>query len=325
MTTDEDTSPNAGDDPDPDPGDDEHPAMASVRKLLAAAEPDKGTLPERRAAMDGVTVDVPTPPGTTTELVSLGGRPGEWSVPDGADRDRAVLYLHGGGYCMGSLTSQRDLVGRLALASGIAFISLDYRLAPEHPHPAALDDAVAAYRDLRASGFGAHQLALAGDSAGAGLVFATTLALRSAGEDVPAALAALSPWVDLTPSSAGLEPARDGDPTTGSGLEEMAEAYLAGIDPRTPLVSPVRAPRADLIGFPPVRIDAGADEVLVDDATVLTTNLRDAGVDVTITVWPDMVHVFQVFPAEVVPESAESITEIGRFLGSHLGASTSGS
>lgn len=297
----------------------DHPGIAKVSRFLAAADWRKGTLPERRAAMEKMLVDVRAPEGTTAEPATLGGRPAEWLVPEGASRDRAVLFLHGGGYCMGSLASCRELAGRLALATGSAFATVDYRLAPEDPHPAALDDAVAAWRDLRALGFEAHQLALAGDSAGGGLAFATALALQSAGEDLPAALVALSPWTDLTQSSAAFEAMREHDPSvTKSGLDEMAKDYLAGIDPRTPLVSPVCAPRSELSGFPPVLIEVGANEVLLDDAGHMADNLRDAGVEVTLNVWPQMIHVFQMFPAHVVPEAAESIDGVGAFLAGRL-------
>lgn len=306
------------------PGDD-HPGLDAIRESLSDAEWDRGTLLDKRAAMDEMTAGVVAPPGTTASAVTLGGRPAEWLVPDGVGRDRAVLYLHGGGYTMGSLDSHRDLAGRLALAAGVAVVTLDYRLAPEDPHPAALEDAVAAYRELRGSGFAADDLVLAGDSAGGGLVFATALALVGDDEDLPAALVALSPWADLTQSSAAFEAMRDRDPSvTKSGLDDMADAYLAGIDPRTPLVSPVCAPRADLTGFPPVCIEVGGDEVLVDDATTMADHLCAAGVEVALTIWPRMIHVFQAFPPDLLPEARESVDAIGAFVRKHLGGGADG-
>lgn len=310
-------------DAEADPGED-HPGLEAVSESLGDAEWDRGTLLDKRAAMEEMTAEVTAPPGTTASPATLGHRPAEWLVPDGVGRDRAVLYLHGGGYTMGSLASHRDLAGRLARSAGVAVVTLDYRLAPEDPHPAALDDAVAAYRDLRASGFAAEALVLAGDSAGGGLVFATALALSAADEDLPAALVALSPWADLTQSSAAFEAMRDRDPSvTKSGLDDMADAYLAGIDPRTPLVSPVCAARADLTGFPPVCIEVGSDEVLVDDATTMADNLCDAGVDVTLTVWPRMVHVFQAFPPDLLPEAQQSVDAVGAFVRDRLDATGS--
>lgn len=322
TTSDAETAPGA-DRSDP-PAPDGHPGLDAVRESLRDAEWDTGSLLDKRAAMDQLTAGVVAPPGTTATAATLGGRPAEWLVPDGVSRERAVLYLHGGGYTMGSLASHRDLAGRLALASGVAVVTLDYRLAPEHPHPAALEDAVAAYRELRASGFDAERLVLAGDSAGGGLVFTTALALTAAEEELPAALVALSPWADLTQSSATFEAMRDRDPSvTKSGLDEMAEAYLAGIDPRTPLVSPVCAPRSDLTGFPPTCIEVGGDEVLLDDASTMADNLRDAGVEVTLTVWPQMIHVFQAFPPDLLPEARQSVDAVGAFVHERLSGGSS--
>ena len=169
-------------------------------------------------------------------------------MADGAD-DAVVLYLHGGGYCIGSLATHRPLAGRIALASGCRVVTLDYRLAPEHPFPAAVDDACAAYRDLLAGGSAPHRLAVAGDSAGGGLAVALLLALRAAGTPLPAAAVCLSPWTDLTQSSPAYDERGDHDPMVSkAGLDEMAAAYLGDTDPRTPLASPLFG---DLGGLPP--------------------------------------------------------------------------
>ena len=179
--------------------------------------------------------------------------------------DAAVLYLHGGGYCIGSLGSHRGLGGRLAMAAGCPVVTLDYRLAPEHPFPAAVDDATDAYRDLLATGLAPSRIAIAGDSAGGGLTVATLLALRSAGTPLPAAALCLSPWADLTQSSPAYDRLGDLDPMVSkSGLDLMAGSYLGGVDPRTELASPLFAEH--LGGLPPMRIEVGEHEVLLDDA-----------------------------------------------------------
>ncbi len=291
-----------------------HAGMAVIRSFLAESGVAEGSIDDLRGLMgaDGQ----PAPESVSVSPESLGGQPAEWLVPHGLDRDRVVLYLHGGGYCAGSPGSHRGLAGRVALATGAATVALDYRLGPEHPFPAAVDDAVAAYRALLADGTDAASIAVAGDSAGGGLTLALALALRQAGEPLPAALACLSPWVDLTQSAGSYTSRAAADPmVTKRGLDEMAAAYLAGADPRQDLVSPRFA---DLAGLPPLRIDVGADEVLFDDAAGLAEAARAAGVPTTLVEWPEMIHVFQVFPGDVIPESDQSIAAIGAFLGAHL-------
>lgn len=277
----------------------------------------EGTVLERRAAMERSASGAAAPEGVATESTELGGRPAEWLVPEGVTRDRAVLYLHGGGYCVGSLDTHRDLAGRIASAAGVAVVSLEYRLAPEHPFPAAIDDALAAYVALLGAGLGADRLAIAGDSAGGGLVVATLLSVRDSGLPMPAAAVCMSPWVDLTQTSPSCRDTEVLDPLLRTAdLDLMAAAYLGETDPRNALASPLFA--HDFSGFPPVRIDVGEDEPLLDDAVSLAGRIGAAGAEVTLELWPDLVHVFQAFPAEIVPESAESIDGIGAFLARHL-------
>ena len=230
--------------------------------------------------------------------------------------ERAVLYLHGGGYCIGSIATHRNLGGLLAIAVGSPVVLLDYRLAPEHPFPAAVDDALAAYQDLLDRGIQADHIAVAGDSAGGGLVVALLVAARDADLPLPAAAVCLSPWVDLSQSAPSYAALVNLDPmVTKAGLDLMAAAYLDGTDPTAPLASPLHA---DLSGLPPLRIEVGEDEVLLDDAVRLHERARARGVDAELVRWPDLVHVFQAFPPELVPEAAESIAGIGRYLAKHL-------
>lgn len=294
-----------------------HPGVEAIAAYLTESGLAQGSIPEQRAAMDEVASASRAPQGITVEPDRLGGRDAEWlEVADGAD-DAVVLYLHGGGYCIGSLATHRPLAGRIALASRCRVVTLDYRLAPEHPFPAAVEDACAAYGDLLAGGSVPHRIVVAGDSAGGGLAVALLLALRAAGTPMPAAAVCLSPWTDLTQSSPAYDERADDDPMVSkAGLDEMAAAYLRDTDPRTALASPLFG---DLAGLPPVRIEVGENEVLLDDATGLAERLRSAGVDVSLVVWPDLIHVFQAFPGELLPEADTSIDGVGAFVRAQLG------
>lgn len=288
-----------------------HPGIDVIRQLLGTTRPAETTLLEGRANLAALAGSPPPPEGVALEVIELAERPAERLTPLDAPEDQVVLYLHGGGYCSGSLDTHRGLAGALAFASGRTVVTLDYRLAPEEPFPAALNDALLAFDRLAPA-----RVALAGDSAGGGLAAATALALRDRGGAVPVALALLSPWVDLTQTAASYGSVGDADPmVSAAGLTQMAEGYLAGTDARTPYASPLFG---DLAGLPPMRIDVGTDEVLLDDSTSLAERATAAGVEATLEVWPDMIHVFQAFPPELVPEAAESVTELGAFLAQHL-------
>ena len=296
-----------------------HPGIEMIAGFLAESDVMSGTVLERREKMAAATADTVPPEGVEASPDTLGDRPAEWLVPDGVGRDRVVLHLHGGGYCTGSLGSHREFAGRLALASGSAFVALDYRLAPEDPFPAALDDTLAAYADLLARGIAPTSIGLAGDSAGGGLVAATLLSIRDSGLPMPGAGVCLSPWVDLTQSSPSCRDTETFDPVlTTDDLVLMAEAYLDGTDPTNPLASPLFA--EDLSGFPPLLVEVGEDEPLLDDAVSLAGRVGATGSEVVLNIWPEMVHVFQVFPGSIVPEADESIAGIGRFLATHLAA-----
>jgi acetyl esterase/lipase len=259
-------------------------------------------------AMAGVAV---IPADVQCEKVSAGGVPAEWVVADSADRARVILYLHGGGYVIGSINTHRELASRLTRAAAARVLVIDYRLGPEHPHPAAVDDAVAAYRWLLSQGVSPSRISIGGDSAGGGLTVATLVAVRDAGLPMPAAGVCLSPWVDLEGIGESMTTKAAVDPMVQrDALLKMAAAYLAGQSPRTPLASPLYA---NLSGLPPLLIQVGTAETLLDDSTRLAERARKAGVQVTLEPWEDMIHVFQVF-ASMLPEGRQAIDGIGEFV-----------
>jgi acetyl esterase/lipase len=243
----------------------------------------------------------------TTEAVDLGGFGCEWVQVKESRPEYAVLYMHGGGYVWGSINSHRELVSRIARATRARVLNVGYRLAPEHPFPAALDDTVAAYRHLLKLGFSPDHIIVAGDSAGGGLTVATMVTLRDAGEPMPAGGVCISPWADLEMKGGSAQPGATDDPMCRViDLLEMGELY-AGADAGHPLASPVHA---DLSGLPPLLIQAGTTEILWSDATRIAERATAAGVQVTLEPWEGMVHVWHLFR---VPESAAAIANIGRF------------
>lgn len=252
-----------------------------------------------------------------TERVQAGGVDAEWITAPGARADRVLLYFHGGGYALGSVKSHWELIARLSAATESRALALNYRLSPEHPFPAPVEDACAAYRWLLSQGFEPAHIALAGDSAGGGLTAATLVALRDGGTPLPAAAAMLSPWVDLEATGESYDTRAEFDPMVQRALAlGMAKTYLAGKgSPRDPLAAPLYA---NLAGLPPLLIHVGEHETLLSDSTRLAEKAHAAGVDVTLHVWQEMVHVFQLFAAEL-PEARQAIDEIGSFLRRHMG------
>ncbi len=278
------------------------------------------SIDEQRAMLNDPASEAAAPDGVTVESVTVGGRPAERITASGAAPEGVILYLHGGGYCIGSIGSHRGVAGRLALASGCQVVTLDYRLAPEHPFPAAVEDATAAYRELLAAGTSPSKMAIAGDSAGGGLTISSLLALRAEGTPLPAAAVCLSPWLDLTQSSPAYDRLGDADPMVSKdGLDLLADAYVGAGDRRTELISPLFA--EDLGGLPPVMIEVGTAEVLLDDSVQFAERLRAAGGEVILTVWPEMIHVFQMFGELLEPEADQSIASVGAFLSERLRAS----
>ena len=271
-----------------------------------------------RDGMVATTTSLPLPAGVSTQAVDAGGVPAEWVVPDAADENRVLLYLHGGGYCIGSIVTHRNIAALVAKASGARTLLIDYRLAPEHPFPAALDDAVSAYEWLLQTGVDPARLAVAGDSAGGGLSAALLVALRDRGLALPACAGLISPWTDLSGSGDSITTRAERDPSvTWPSLQRMANWYLAGQDPKEPLASPLFADHA---GLPPLLVQVGDEEILLDDSTRLAARAEEAGVDVTLEVCEEMCHVWHGFAVGGVPESLEAIDRLGSFIAGHTAA-----
>jgi epsilon-lactone hydrolase len=248
------------------------------------------------------------------EPVDAGGVKAEWIVPPGAADDRVVLYLHGGGYVMGSINTHRAMIARIARASKARALALDYRMAPEHPFPAAVEDATAAYRWLLAQGYKPGKIVISGDSAGGGLTLATLLSLRDARTPLPAAAAPISPWTDMEGTGASVKTRAAKDPMVGSSnLLPMAKMYIGDQDPKNPLASPLHG---DYHGLPPLLIQVGDAEILLDDSTRVAECAKAAGVKVDLEVWDEMMHVWHVF-AKILPEGQQAIDKIGEFVIAH--------
>lgn len=259
------------------------------------------------------------PDEASCESVDAGGVAAEWLWLAPVEPHPVVVYLHGGGYVLGSPKTHRELALRVARAAGARVLSIDYRLAPEHPHPAAVDDALAAYRWLLAAGVAPERVVLMGDSAGGGLVVATLVALAASGARLPAAGVCLSPWVDLTIEGASAQQSRPGDPLISPELlRTMAAHYLADLPAWTPLASPLFAP---LAGLPPLLIQVGTAELLYDDAARLAARACAAGVDVQFEPWDDMPHVWHLFAASL-PEGRAAIEQVGRYVRERTGTTS---
>lgn len=263
-----------------------------------------------RAAM-AAAPPVPRPPDIEWTAVDAGGVPAEWNTPTDLEPGRTLVYLHGGGYGIGGIESHRGLCSNLARAARARVLNVGYRLAPEHPHPAALEDALSAYRFVIAQGADPAKTAIGGDSAGGGLTLASLVALRDAGEPLPAAAVGISPWTDLTLSSATIDALADRDPMISRPLLEIFRAaYLADLAPETPAASPLFA---DLQGLPPLLLQVGTAECLLGDVERFAEKARAAGVDVRFEAWEDMIHVWHAF-AELLPEGRQAIARIGEYL-----------
>jgi acetyl esterase/lipase len=254
---------------------------------------------------------VPPPPcGTKTRSFKIDGLEARTITVREARPGTDVLFLHGGAYAVGSFRNYGHFTWRLGKAARARVVALDYRMAPEHPYPAALDDALAGYRWLLAQGTDPKRVLVAGDSAGGGLALALLLKLRDDGLPLPAAAVVMSPWTDLAMTGASLHTNAERDPMlVASEVPRLAAMYLDGADSRDPYASPLYA---DPRGLPPTLIQAGGDEILLDDAVRMAEKMKAAGCEVELQIWPRMPHVFQLL-ATVMPEAQAAVAEIARF------------
>jgi len=287
----------------------------AIRGMLAA-RPRPATLAERRQRLDALGIQYAMPADVRVEPVDADGVAAEWTTAPGADPTRAILFFHGGGYISGSITSHRHMIAQAGREAGARTLALGYRLAPEHPFPAALEDAIAGYRYLLSQGFAPERIAMAGESAGGGLAIAALVSLRDAGVPLPGCAWCSSPWVDLGMAGGTMATKAAVDPLIQKPyLMELAAAYLGGADPRTPMASPLYA---DLRGLPPMLIQVGSAETLLDDAVRLAGVAGAAGVRTILQVWPDMIHAWHLFYAQLAA-GRRALTEAGAFVRAALG------
>jgi len=287
----------------------------AIRTLLSSKPRPVGWA-ERRQRLDEVGAVWPVADDIRLDPVALDGFSAEWSIAPGSDGSRVLMFFHGGGYCSGSILSHRRLVTEAGRAAGVQTLAVGYRLAPENPFPAALEDATAAWRFLLGQGVAARNIAVGGDSAGGGLTLALIGRLRDAGEAMPACAWLVSPWTDLTMSGETLATKDAVDPIIHKPyLGELADAYLPpAIDRRDPRVSPLYA---ELKGLPPLLVQVGSAETLLADATRFAAAAGEADVDVTLEVWPHMIHAWPLWNAVLAP-GRQALASAGRFLGRHL-------
>ena len=284
-----------------------------IRAMLQARARPVGWA-ERRARLDAIGTSPPAPD-IKLQAVDAGGVPGEWSLAPGSDASRVLMFFHGGGYCSGSIVSHRAMVTEMGRSAQVRALAVGYRLAPEHPFPAALEDAIAAYEFLLEQGIAPSHIAIGGDSAGGGLTLACMLKLRATGRPLPGCSWLLSPWVDLAMTGASLADKADIDPLIQkSYLEELSVAYRAGADPADPLISPLHA---DLHGLPPLMIQVGSAETLLDDAVRIARRAGAADVPVTLEIWPHMIHAWHLWASQLT-DARRAIASAAAFIHARL-------
>jgi epsilon-lactone hydrolase len=283
----------------------------AIRSLLGA-KPRPVGWEERRHRIDEVGSVWPAADDINLEAVDLEGVNCEWSIAPGSDPSRVLMFFHGGGYCSGSILSHRRMVTEAGRAGGVRTLAVSYRLAPEHPFPAACQDTLTAWRRLIKDGYAARRIAVGGDSAGGGLTLALAGELKRAGEELPGCLWLASPWTDLTMSGATLATKSAVDPLIHKEyLEELAQAYLPdGVDRKDPRVSPLFA---DLAGLPPTLVQVGSAETLLDDSARFAAAAGAADVRVTLEVWPQMIHAWPMWNARLEP-GRRALASAGAFI-----------
>ncbi|MHA1313302.1 MAG: alpha/beta hydrolase [Candidatus Helarchaeota archaeon] len=275
----------------------------------------RGEIPsveQTREYLEKLTAMLQLPKDVKCESFDVNGLPVEWITAPGVETHRVILYLHGGGYICGSIKTHREFVARLSREARTRAFLIDYRLAPENPFPAALDDAVKSYKWLVSEGgIEPKNVVIAGESAGGGLTLATLMKLRDIGEPIPAAGICLSPWTDLAVTGESVRTKADIDPfITPEVLHFYSKLYGKGQDSRNPYISPLYGDFRDL---PPILIQVGTSEVILDDSTRMAERARAAGMDVTLEVWDEMIHAWQLFAA-LIPEGRKAITRIAEFI-----------
>jgi len=271
----------------------------------------RNTIDDERLSYERIMSTLPIDDDIETERVGVNGVAAEWIWAPESDKRRVILYLHGGGYVIGSVRTHKVLLAHLARAAKARVLALDYRLAPETPFPGPIDDTVNAYQWLLSDGIEPANMAIAGDSAGGGLVVAALVALKSVGEPLPAAGVCISPWSDMESTGGSMMTNSESDPSVSKErLLKLAGIYLNGKNPQAPLASPIHA---DLTGLPPLLLQVGSIEVLLDDSTMLKEQAHKAGVSVQMEVWDDMPHVWHHY-APILPEARKAISKIGEFL-----------
>jgi acetyl esterase/lipase len=289
--------------------------IGAIRALLSS-KPRPVGWPARRQRLDDIGSAWPVAADVTLTAVDINGIPGEWSTVPGSDRSRVLLFFHGGGYCSGSIISHRRMVSEAGRAGGVRTLAIGYRLAPEHPFPAAFDDAMTAWHYLRRQGVAAKHIAIGGDSAGGGLSLAVALRLRDANEELPGCVWLVSPWTDLTMSGSTLITKDTVDPLIHKGyLCELADAYLGStVDRKDPRVSPLFA---NLTGMPPLLIQVGSAETLLADSERLACAAGEADVAMSLEVWPHMIHAWHLWNARL-EAGRRALNSAGTFMRKNL-------
>jgi monoterpene epsilon-lactone hydrolase len=282
-----------------------------TKYLMAPKFNHNKTIDELRSDLESMTKLAKLPSKTRVEKIILNNISAEWICAKDAREDRVILYLHGGGYNLGSPNTHRELAANISMASGAKVLLPAYRLAPEHPFPSALEDSTSVYRWLLDTGLKGENIAIVGDSAGGGLSIATSISLRDAGAPSPASIVCISPWTDLEMSGNSIKTHAAIDPMLNlQSLKIMASNYIGDADPRSPLISPIHA---DLKGVSPMLIHVGSDEILLDDSTRIAEKAKKAGVDITLKVYDQMWHVWH-FNARLMPEAKNAIEDLGYFI-----------
>lgn len=282
-----------------------------MQTLRERGLPDGLSLDERRARMEDIGTRFPAPQSASINPVKIAERPAEWVCDPDTDDGRVMLYVHGGGYVQGSLASHRNLVFEIARSMKGKVLNLDYRLAPEHPFPAAVEDTVNAWAELLEMGIDPKKASFGGDSAGGGLVIAALVSARDKGLPMPSCACCISPWTDLVGSGRTMDTKALEDPMVNrAALKFFSDFYADKEDKTNPLISPLFA---DLAGLPPLLIQVGTAETLLDDSRRLATRARYAGVDVSYAEWEGMPHIWHIF-APLLEKSRKAIIELGEFV-----------